>query len=94
MLDMVHPGLYSVSLMSVTWTLFRSPGLREIFDLDSILGKGDQLFRFIGNFRYLGMEDLIQELLVENSSINVEFLENNTGNYSWGILDIYFRNCE
>ena len=94
MLDMVHLGLYSVSLMSVTWTLFRSPGLWEIFDLDSILGKGDQLFRFIGNFRYLGMEDLIQELLVENSSINVEFLENNTGNYSWGILDIYLRNCE
>ena len=46
------------------------------FDLDCMLGKGDQSFKFMGKFRYLGMEDLPQELLVGNSSINVEFLEN------------------
>ena len=28
-----------LSLMSITWTLFRSPGLWDKFDLDSILGK-------------------------------------------------------
>ena len=37
------------------------------------------MFKFIGRFRYLGKEDLPQEFLVENSSINVEFLENKTG---------------
>ena len=68
-----------MSLMSITWKLFRSPGLWDIFDLYSILGKGDQLLKFIGKFRYLGMEDLLQEFLVENSFLNVEFLENNTG---------------
>ena len=62
--------------MSITW---RSPGLWDKFDLDSILGKGDQLFKFIGKFRYLGIEDLPQEFLVENVSVNVKFLENKTG---------------
>ena len=42
-------------------------------------------------FRYLAMEDQPQEFQVESSSINVEFLENKTGNHSWGILDICFR---
>ena len=83
-----------MSLVSVPWTLVKSPGLWDKFELDSILGKGDQFFKFIGKFRYLGMEDLPQEFLVENFSINVEVLKNKTGNYSWNILGIYFRNCE
>ena len=41
-------------LISVSWTLFKSPGLWNKFDLDCILGKGDQIFKFIGRFRYLG----------------------------------------
>ena len=44
-----------MSLMSVTWTLFRSPGLCDKFDLDYILVKGDQLSKFIGKIRYLVM---------------------------------------
>ena len=70
--------------MSVTYTLFRSPGMWDKFDLDCILGKGSQLLKFIGQFRYLRMEDLPQEFLVENSSINVEFLENKTGKLQLG----------
>ena len=58
-----------MSLMSINWILFRSPGLWDKFDFDWILGKGDQLFKFMGKFRYLGMEDLPQEFLVENSPI-------------------------
>ena len=68
-----------MSLMSVTWTLFRSPGMWDKSDLYSILGKGDQLFKFIERFRYLWMEDLPQELLVEKVSINLEFLKNKAG---------------
>ena len=68
-----------LSLMSITWTLFRSPGLWDKFDLDSILGKKDQLFKFIGQLRYLRVEDLAQEVLVENSSANVKLLQNKTG---------------
>ena len=56
----------------------RSPGTWDKFDLDCILGQGDQLFKFIKKFRYLGMEDLPQKFFLENSSINVEFLENKT----------------
>ena len=70
-----------MSLMSITWT---SPGLWDKFDLDSILGKGDHLFKFIGKFRYLGIEDLPQEFLVENVSVNVKFLENKTGEVTAG----------
>ena len=50
-----------MSLMSSTWVLFRSPGLWDKLDLDSLLGKGDQLFKFIEKFRYLGMENLPQK---------------------------------
>ena len=39
-----------------------------------MLGKGDQLFKYIGRFTYLGIEDLPQDLLIVNS-INGEFLE-------------------
>ena len=70
-----------MSLMSITWT---SPGLWDKFDLYSILGKGDQLLKFIGKFRYLGIEDLPQEFLVENVSVNVKFLEDKTGEVTAG----------
>ena len=42
------------------------------------------MFKFIGKFRYLGMEDLPQRFLVEKSSINVKFLENKTGKITAG----------
>ena len=42
-------------LTSVGWTLLKSPGHWGKFDLDCILGKGDQLFEYIGKFRYLGI---------------------------------------
>ena len=64
--------------MSVTWILFSSPGMWNKFHLDCVLGKGNQLFKFIEEIRYTGMEDLPQDFLVENSCINVEFLENKT----------------
>ena len=68
-----------MALVVVTWTLFRLPVMWDNFDLDCILSKGDQLFNFIGKIRYLGMEDLPHRFLVENSSINVEFLESKAG---------------
>ena len=59
-----------------------SPGVWDKFNLDSMLCEGDQLFKFIGKIRYLGMDDLPQKLLVENSSM--EFLENKTGETTAG----------
>ena len=50
-----------------------------VYGINSTLVKGDQLFKFIGKFRYLGMENLRQEFLLKNSSVNVELLENRTG---------------
>ena len=62
--------------MSVCWTLFKSVSIWDSFDLDCILQKGDILFVSPNNYRYryLGMEDLPQEFFIENSSINLEFL--------------------
>ena len=65
--------------MSVCWTLFKSVSIWDSFDLDCILQKGDILFESANNYRYLGMEDLPQEFFIENSSINLEFLNNRTG---------------
>lgn len=63
-----------MSPMSVTWTLHKSSGMLDKSDLDCILGKGKQLFKSIGKFRYLGLDNLLQEFLVEKSTINVELL--------------------
>ena len=63
----------------VSWTLHKSPALCDKYDLDSILGKGDQLFKFIGTFRYLAIEDLSQgNFVIEKCSIEVKFLANKT----------------
>ena len=68
-----------MSLMSVCWKLFKSASLWDSFDIDSILQKEYLLFKSLDNYRYLGMEDLPQEFFIENSAINVEFLNNRTG---------------
>ena len=73
-----------MSFMSVSWILFKSPGMWDKFELDCILARGDQLFKFIGKFRYLGVEDLPQEFLLENYSMNAEFLEDKTGETTVG----------
>ena len=73
-----------MSFMSVSWILFKSPGMWDKFELDCILARGDQLFKFIGKFRYLGVKDLPQEFLLENYSMNVEFVENKTGEITAG----------
>ena len=87
MLDMVLLGVCSACAcpLYLSWTLFKSPGLWGKFDLDSILGKGYHLFKIIGKFRYLGMEDVPQEFSIKNCSINVEFLENKTGEITAGV---------
>ena len=74
--DMEGGGVYSsheCHLMSVCWIFFNSASICHSFDLDCILQKGDLLFKSFNNCRYLGMEDLPQEISIENLSINVEF---------------------
>ena len=66
-------------LVSVSFTLFKSLSLWDEFKLDCIRGKEGLLFKYIGKFRYLGMEDLSQEVLIENCSVNIELLENKPG---------------
>ena len=73
-----------MSLIFVSWTLFKSPGLQDKLYLDYILGNRDKLFKFVGKFRYLGMEDLPQEFLKENSSVNMKFLKSKTGEITAG----------
>ena len=43
-------------LISVSWTLIESPRLRDKFDLNCKLGKGDQLFKFIGRFTIIALD--------------------------------------
>ena len=73
-----------MSLISVSQTLFQYPGLWNKVDLDCILGKGDQLFKFVGKIKYLGVEDLAQEFMAKNCPINIELLENKTGEIAAG----------
>ena len=73
-----------MSLMSVYWILFKSARILDSFDINCILQKGDLLFKSLNNYRYRGVEDLTQELFIENLSINVEFLNNRTGEITPG----------
>ena len=75
MLDMVCLGVYSAHACPLSQQVGQIR-LWGKFDLDSILDKGDQILRFIGRFKYLAMEDLLQGLVKENCSINVEYLDN------------------
>ena len=67
-----------MSLISVSWTLFRCPGQWDKLDLDGILGKREQFFKSPGKFRYLGIKNLPQEFLTEGFKVNAQFLENKT----------------
>ena len=81
MLDMVNLVIFSVRVLCILSV--RSPSLWNAFDLDCILSKGNQLFKFIGKFRYLWIDDLPQEFLIENPE-KVIFLENKTGKITAG----------
>lgn len=73
-----------MSLISLCWTLFKSPGLWDKFVWDCIFGKGDQLFKFIRTFRYLDIEELLQEFSKEYSLLNEELLEIKIGEITTG----------
>ena len=64
--------------------LDKSLSIWDSFTLACILQNGDLLFRYLNNYRYIGMEDLPHEFLIENSSINAEFLNNRTGEITAG----------
>ena len=47
-------------------------------------------------YRYLGMEHLLQEFLIKNFSINVDFVENKKGEITAGVYllqTVHSRNC-
>lgn len=73
-----------ISLISLSRTLFTSPGLWDKLDLDFALGKGNHLFKSIGKFKHLGIEDLAQKFLIKISYVNVELPENKTGEITAG----------
>ena len=75
----------ALSIRDYTIIRVKSPVLWDKFVIDYILGEWDQLFKFTGKFRYLGMEDLPQKFLIENYSVNVEFLENKAGEITAGV---------
>ena len=65
MLDMVHPGVYSIPGCPLCQLLEHYLDLSVSgINLNCILGKVDQLFKFNEKNRYFGMKDLPQELLV------------------------------
>ena len=68
------------SLLSVYWTCLKSASIWDSFDLDWLLQIGDLLPKSFASYRcrYLGIEDLPLEFFIEDSSVNVDFLNNRT----------------
>ena len=80
-----------ISLMSVCWTLFKSTGILDFLEFDCILQKVDLLFKSLNNYICIRMEDLPQKFWIEDLSINVEFLNNRTGEITvGGISCVYY----
>ena len=63
-----------MSLMSVCCTFLKSVSIWDYFDLDCILKKGDILFKIQIITDILGWKTYHRSFFIENSSINVEFL--------------------
>ena len=82
--DVCHLCHY-VGLMS----LFKSVSIWDSFDLDCILQKGDLLIKSRNNYIYLGMEDWPQVVFIENLSINVDFLNDRTGEITAGAYLVF-----
>ena len=83
-LDQVHIGVFSayvcLSKLDIVYT-YRFLGCIWLCNFS----KGGQLFKFMDKFRYLETEDLLQGLLIKNSSAEVEFLENKTEEIRGGV---------
>ena len=73
-----HQGSNRYGISRSQFALFKSVSIWGSFNLDCILQKVNVLFKSLHNYRYLGIEDLSQEVFIENSSINVEFLNTRT----------------
>ena len=67
-----------MSLLSVCWSLFKSASIWTAYYKKGII------FLILAIIRYLGMEDLLQEFFLENSAINIEFLDNRTAEITAG----------
>ena len=50
--------------------------------------------KFLNNFEYIGMEDLSNEFFIENSSINIEILNNITRKITAGAYPICITEIE
>ena len=86
----LHLSYASYLLTAVLW---------DKLDLNCIFCKEGQLFKFIGKFRYLGLQKLPEDFLIENATRNVIFFfENKTREiaaeaYLISISEIVSRNC-
>lgn len=82
---MVHQKISSThAIVSVCWALFKTPSLCDKFDLDCILGDGDQLFKSTGKLRYLGTNDLIQTN--EKKNVYLDCCSTIVSNYILGVI--------
>ena len=53
------------------------------------LQKGDHLIKPLNNYIYLGIEDLPQVVFIESVSINVDFLNDRTGEITAGAYLVF-----
>ena len=84
-----------VSLVLVSRTSFKSLSLWEKFGLDCVLDKGNQSYKFIGKFRYLGIKKYHKTDHVYKRGISRKYQSCISRlNQSWDILPIYCRNCK
>ena len=77
--------MYVHVFMSVCWTLFKSANIWDYFDLDCILQKGIFCLNLSIITDILGWNTYHRSFFIENLSINVEFLNNKTGETTAGV---------
>lgn len=62
------------ALYSICFSSIKKVSVWKSFDLDYVLEKGDELFKRLGKFRPLFMDEMPSSVLIERSNIEIEKL--------------------
>ena len=81
-----------MSLMALSWTLFKNVAYWNCSDVDTILKNGDNVYKNLNVFRLLDVDELPRQIsTIKGDIVNISFLTNKTGEI---LLRVYLISVE
>ena len=82
------------ALVSVSFSLVKSPGKWIFSDLDFIVDKGDEVYRNVNKEGYLMFDELPKQITLFETNVNIDFLTNTYGVlYDCNLPGFLFKNA-